>query len=230
MTAAAALSIIQGGAGLVQTITGANKTKNLIQRRKAYQTPEEYFKILNATASRAAEGYDPVTMSYLTNQADRAFGASIGTATRLGADPNQLSAILDQRIQASMKVGAENAALNLQNFNRYLSALDVLGQNDAAEQKSRDDLLKDQIQSAAAEKQAGVQNIINAASSYLGATSAAGAAGLYLERGNFDVESARVSGSATPGRAVQNSGLSTVPAPNVNSSNIYVPNRPLIGG
>lgn len=158
--------------GAIQSIGGSQRAKRLMQQRTAYKTPEEYFDILNATQNRAQEGFDAFTLNYLTNQTDRAFDANLDASVRLGADPNQLSAAFDQKMQSLMKIGSENARLNMDNFSRYLGALDVLGQNDAAEQKSRDDLIKDQLQSAAADKQAGLQNIFGAANAFMASRSA----------------------------------------------------------
>jgi hypothetical protein len=153
------LAAAQTALGIVQAISGGQKTKRLLARRRAYQTPEEIFKLLNAVESRADEGYDPATLSYITGQADRAFSSSVEAATRLGGDPNLLSQLLDQRIQATFRIGAENQLLNMKNFEKYINALELLSANKAAEQKSQQDLIKDQLQAASAQQQAGLQNI-----------------------------------------------------------------------
>lgn len=219
-----ALAAAQGVLGLVQTISGANKSKQLMQQRQAYQTPEEYFKILNATASNAGQGFDPFSLNFMTGQTDRAFTTGLGTATRLGADPNDLSGLFDQKMQGIFKIGAENAQLNMDNFSKYLSALDVIGQNKAAEQKSQQDLIKDQLQAASAEKQSGIQNISNAANAYLGFSSANQAAKLYAQQNgfqnNYPVTSANPVGYVPP----------MLPDVSTGSSRILVPNRPATGG
>lgn len=175
----AAIAGVQGALGIIQSISGNAKAKRLMSQRQAYKTPEEYFKILRAAQANAQQGYDASTLDYLTNQVDRGASQAYGTAARLGADPNQLSAIFDQKMQGLMKIGAENHALNLQNFGKYLSALDVIGQNKAAEWSSQQDIIKDQLQAASAEKQAGIQNIGSAANAAISLTSAARTSDLF---------------------------------------------------
>lgn len=172
----AALEVGQTILGTVQAISGSERTKRLLQQRRAYKTPEEYFKILNATENLASEGFDAFTLNYLTSGIDRSFSEASGTAERLGANPNDLSSLLDQKIQGLMKVGAENHQLNMENFSKFLGALDVMGQNKAAEWKSQQDIIKDQLQSAAEDKQAGLKNIFSAANAAIG-TDAAGKTG-----------------------------------------------------
>lgn len=153
------LAALQAGLGIYQTIAGKNKINKLLKQRKAYQTPQEVFDILNITESNAQQGFDPTTLAYLTNQIDRGFAGGLGAATRLGADPNQLSALLDQKIQGTMKVGAENHRLNMENMSRYLGALDSVAANKAAEQKSQQDIIKDQLQAAGVQVQSGTGNL-----------------------------------------------------------------------
>lgn len=176
------ISAAQTALGLVQSISGDAKMKKLLAQRRAYVTPDEIYDILNATASRASSGYDPGTLNYLTNQTDRAFSSSIDAATLLGGDPNQLSALFDQKMQATMKIGAENQLLNMKNFERFLSAESVLADNLAAEAKSKEDILKDRIQAAAANKQAGLQNIGSGLNAGLAVASSYGTANLYKDQ------------------------------------------------
>ncbi len=186
----------QTALGLVQSITADAKMKKLLAQRKAYVTPQEIYDILNATASRASSGYDPQTLQYLTGQTDNALGASINAATQLGGDPNDLSKIFDQKIQATMKIGAENQLLNMQNFQRYLQAESVVADNKAAEQKSQQDMLNDRIQAAAINKQAGLQNIGSGLNAGLSVASAYGTAGLY---GDKTAATPDYTSTATPG-------------------------------
>lgn len=170
---------IQGGLGLLQSIKGDKEADRLRKQRKAYQTPEEIFQLLEATQSRASTGYDPETLDYLTNQTDRAFNSTLSTARMLGVDPNTLGAAFDSKVNQIMKIGAENQALNMANFNKYLSALEIVAANDAAEQKSEQDMLKDDIQAAVGEKKAGIQNVGNAFNSLIGTASAQATSNLY---------------------------------------------------
>lgn len=179
------LSIVLTGAqaasGIIQMISGDAKMKRALAERKAYVTPDEYFKIFQATQSNAQQGFDPTTLNYLTNQTDRAFDQATGAATRLGANPNDLSALFDQKLQTMMKIGAENHQLNMENFSKYLGALDVLGQNKAAEWKSQQDIVKDKIQAAAAEKQAGLQNVGSAANAAISLSASSQTMDLYKQ-------------------------------------------------
>lgn len=177
----AGIAGVQGALGIIQSISADAKLKKLMARRTAYKTPEEYFTILQATQNAAQQGYDPFTLNYLTNQTDRAFDQASGAATRLGANPNDLGALFDQKMQGIMKIGAENHALNLASFSKYLSAVDVIGQNKAAEQVSADNLIKDQMQAAAADKAAGVQNVGSAANAFISMSSAAKTSDLYKQ-------------------------------------------------
>lgn len=180
----AAIAAAQTAAGIVQTISANAKMKKLMARRTAYTTPEEIFKILQATQSQAQMGYDPFTLNYLTNQSDRAFDQTTGAATRLGANPNDLSALFDQKMQSIMKIGAENHQLNLANFSKYLAALDVVASNKAAEWKSREDMIKDQLQSAGAEKTAGVQQIGAGLNAGISAYASGQTSNLYKDAGS----------------------------------------------
>lgn len=175
-----ALSGAQAAMGIIQTISGDAKSKRLMQQRRAYKTPEEIFKILQAT-EQAMGGYDSTTLNFLTNQTDRAFDQATGAAVRLGGNPNDLSSMFDQKIQSIMKIGADNHAINMEQFGKYLSALDVVASNKAAEQKSQQDIIKDKLQAASAEKAAGVQNIGSAANAFIGLDASAKTSDLYKQ-------------------------------------------------
>lgn len=171
----------QTALGIVQAISGGKRAKRLLAQRKAYQTPEEIFKILNATESNASSGYGPETLSYLTGQVERALGGSLKTAERLGGDPNILSALLDRSIQSSFKIGAENQIENMKKFQNYISSLNLVAENNAAEQKSQQDLIKDQLQAAGASQQAGLQNIGSGLNTALATASAIDTSKLYTQ-------------------------------------------------
>lgn len=175
------LSALQAGLGIVQSISGKSKMKKLLAQRKAYETPEEYFDILEATQSMAQQGYDAFTLSYLTDQMKRGLGSSIGESARLGANPNDMAEIYSRFEQGIMKIGAENHALNMENFSRYLTAKDVIGQNKAAEWSSQQDIIKDKMQAAGAEMQSGVQNIGSGANMLMGALSGKATSGLFTD-------------------------------------------------
>lgn len=155
LNAADVATIGTGALGVVQTIasmfakSAAKKQQNkLFNQRTTFLTPDEAYKIVNATENRAQSGLDPATLQYLTGQTDQAFAASAGTAERLGVDPNDLSALFEAKVNQIMKIGSENHAANLENFSKYMGALGMLGENKTAEWVSKDNKLRDQLQAA----------------------------------------------------------------------------------
>lgn len=177
--------LVLGGAqavlGGIQTISGNAAKKKALAQRKPYQTPQEIYDILNLTESNAQQGYDPTTLAYLTNQTDRAFSGALGTAKLLGANPNDLSGVFDQKIQGLMKIGSENHQLNMENFSKYLGALDSVASNKAAEQKSQQDIVKDYLQSAGQEVQTGTANISGGINTAFSSLTAGKTSNLYKE-------------------------------------------------
>ena len=146
----AAIGLVQTGLGFIGKGKRTRELNALIAQRKAFETPDEIFKIEQGTQQRASTGLGAETLNYLTNNNDRAFSSAIGSANLLGGDPNASAAIFDQNFTGLMKIGAANQAANLANFTQYLGALNTKAENAAAEQISKDNLLKDQIQAKAA--------------------------------------------------------------------------------
>lgn len=175
----ASVAGLQAAAGLVQTISASSKLKRKMAQRTAYQTPDEIFKILNATLSQA--GGDTIARDSSTSQLDRAFSQVLGGATRLGANPNDLSAIFDQKITGLMKIGDQFHASNMEAFGKVLSAYSLVADNKAAAWKSREDMLKDEIQALAAEKAAGIQNIGSAANAAISLSGSSKTGDLYSQ-------------------------------------------------
>lgn len=181
-----ALSAAQTGFGALQSLFANGKIKKILARRESYQTPEEYTQILQATQSQAQQGFDPTTLNYLTNQTDRAFSGATDAAVRLGANPNDLSRLFDQKMQQIMQIGAQNHDLNMKNFDRYISAVDTIGQNKIAEFNSEQDILKDKLQAAGLEKQAGIQNVGSGLNSFISLDASRRTSDLY-KNGNNDL-------------------------------------------
>lgn len=157
---------ISAGAGLVQTAVGAigqgkanKKLDRLFKQRKSFETPKEIFDILQATQFNAQSGFGSQTLDFLTNQADRSFATSTGTALRLGADPNVISQLDDQYLQNIFKIGSDDAMLRFQNFDKFLNAKQLVAANKEAEWASQQDILKDQMAAAGMQAQAGAQNV-----------------------------------------------------------------------
>lgn len=177
-----AVAAAQTALGAVQAISGGARAKRLMKQRRAFETPEAIFKLMQSLENRATSGYDPGTLQYLTSTADNALSSSLEVARQLGADPNQLSNLLDQRIRATFRIGAENQLRNMENFARYtLQGLQIVADNAAAEQKSRQDIIKDQLQAAGAAQQAGLQNIAGGINTGLATLSSMEMAKLYRE-------------------------------------------------
>lgn len=154
---------ILGGAqtliGLGEKIIGNAKLKKLFKQRKSFETPSEIFDILNSTEYRAQSGFDPETLGFLTGKAEKGFATSVGAATRLGADPNILSGLNDEYMNDIMKIGSDNAMLQLQNFDKFLGAKELVAKNKEAEWQSKENLIKDQMQAAGMQGAAGTQDL-----------------------------------------------------------------------
>ena len=175
--------------GAVQAITGlfkgnkaANDAKRLRASRKAFKTSDEVYDIVNASENRAQTGFNPATLQYLDTQIDNTTAAGLGTAARLGANPNDLSAILDQSLMASFKVGAEDATMQMENFSKYLGAEQLLANNLDAEWASAQGMIKDDLQAAGQARQEATAQIGNGISNVIAGISASETAKLYKER------------------------------------------------
>lgn len=157
--AAIGVGVVSIGVGAAQKIKADKAAKAAQGKIQPYKTPKEVFDVLNATQANAQSGFDQSTLGYLTGQTDQAFAGSIGSAQRLGADPNVLSSIFSQKVDSIKGIAAQDAQLQMQNFSAYLNALNATGASSAAEQKSQQDLLKDQLQKIAMDKQIASQQI-----------------------------------------------------------------------
>lgn len=189
-------SIVGAGAGLIQTAIGAigqgkanKKLKKLFKQRSAFETPAEVFDILNSTQYNAQSGYDPQTLDYLTTQADRGFATQTGTALRLGADPNLVSGLDDRYLQDIMRIGSDNATLQLQNFDKFLNAKQLVATNKEAEWQSKENLIKDQMQAITGQAAAGAQNVNSGFNLLTQGISNYGTAKLYKDRNKRTVDS-----------------------------------------
>lgn len=178
-----ALPLIAAGVGAavggVQALVNAGKErranrelKNLFSQRRQFQTPEEIFEILNMQQFNAQQGFSDQTTEYLTGQAGAGLSAGLGTAARLGADPNQLGGLIDNYYQDIFKIGSESELVKMKKFDSLTTALNLVAENKAAEQVSADNLIKDQMQAVASRvgaANAGQQSGLNLALSSIGA-------------------------------------------------------------
>ncbi len=189
-----ALGVVQAGYGIVKDIQNNKKIKNLLAQRKSYTTPDEVFKILNATLNKS-QG-DTLTRDFQTNQLDTSFGDALGTAETLGADPNQLSSLFGQKIQGMLQIGDQFHKSNMESFGNYMNALKLVGDNKTAEWQSQQDIIKDQLQAAGQQKQDNTKNIAGGINTFLSGLSADATMDLYKEMlANKPAASAKVSGS-----------------------------------
>lgn len=170
-----AVAIIPALAGLVEAGIGASSASKqqersdaLFGQRQAYKTPSQVLDIYNMAENNAQTGYDPTTLSYLTSQTQGALAGGLSTATKLGADPNDLSAMLDKNFQQIFSIGSNNNLVKMQKFDSLVNATQLVAQNKDAEFVSRDNLLKDQLQNAGqrtqvdrADEQGGINLALN---------------------------------------------------------------------
>lgn len=142
------------GIGLVQTIgniIGKAKSKDeinkLLAQRKAFVTPDEVYKLVNAATQK--QGGDQEMVNLLTSQADSTFSQVLGTSALLGGSPNDFAKLFNQRVMTSTAIAEKNHAVSMANFSMLMDAWKTLAANKEAEWVSRDNLLKDRIQAAA---------------------------------------------------------------------------------
>lgn len=175
-----ALGVAQAAYGIIKGINTDKKIKGLLAQRKSYKTPDEIFQILNATEQNA-QG-DTQTRDFQTNQLDRAFSQQLGTAELLGADPNALSSLFDQKVQGIMQIGQQFHASNMEAFGKYLGGLNTVAENKAAEQISKDNLIKDQLQALGQQRQDNTKNIGSGINAIIGGLAADETSSLYKEQ------------------------------------------------
>lgn len=187
------LAAVSIGLGVAKDVK-ANKANKAAQAQiKPYKIPQAVLDVLQATEANAGSGFDKTTLNYLTSQTDNAFGGSLATAERLGADPNILSSIFAQKVDAISGIAAQDHQLQMANFSAYINALNATGANDAVEQKSQQDLLKDQLQKIAQDKAVASQQISQGINAGISGLSTAAMMKLYGQPKVPDVYSPRTS-------------------------------------
>lgn len=203
--AAAVVGVTGIVVGAVQTGKANKRIKNAMNQRKAYQTPDEIFQLLNATQSKA-QG-DTITRDYQQNQLDMGFADALGTAETLGAGPNQLSSLFGQKIQGMLKVGEQFHQSNMESFGNYMKALSIVGDNKAAEQVSQDNIWKDYMQSLAKQKVDANATLNNGINTTIGAAAAYGTAhGNYGKKDKTDTSELGSFGGADGGSSAAGMG------------------------
>lgn len=178
------LGAAQAIGGILKGHAEEAKAKRLRASRTAFKTSSQIYDIQAATENNASQGYDVGTLDYLTNQIDNAASSAYDTSKKLGGDPNDLSAILDQQLQGILKVGAGSAAVRMENFGKYLGAQELLSKNLDAEWASKQGMIKDDLQAAAQGRQEAAAQVSNGLSNVVSGISSMEIAKLYKERTN----------------------------------------------
>lgn len=153
------MGILQTGIGIVNSIGARKRQQKLLSQRTAYKTPAEINQVLQATQQNASIGLDPSTMNFLDNKTNSAFASSLDVMQRIGGDPNAMSAIFGQKIDALGNIAEMDTAAKMKNFSAYLEALNTVAANKTAEWKSGQDIIKDKLQAAGADLNTANQNI-----------------------------------------------------------------------
>lgn len=180
------MSWIAVGVGVATTAYGAyskgkanKKQQEALSKRKAYTTQDETFQILNALENRS-QG-DTQTRDFQTQQIDNSFAQQLGVAELLGADANDLSGMFQQKMQGILQVGQQFHASNMEAFGKYIGGLDMVAKSKDAEYASQQNIVKDQLQAAAADSQAANATINSGINTALAGFSAAQSNKLYKD-------------------------------------------------
>lgn len=195
LAAQGATSLI-GAVQIISDLTKAGKANRnlsrLFKQRRAFQTPSEIFDIVNAQESNAASGFSPETLQYLTMGANTGLASTLGSATRLGGDPNNFSSILDTYSRGIFSIGKENELVKMKKFDGLMNALQLLASNKEAEWLSEENLIKDQMAAEAQKIGAAEKGVGSGANLLVNSISAFGATDIYdnnngrrNRRGNF---------------------------------------------
>lgn len=204
------LAAAQTISGVIKGNAEANRAKRLRASRTPFKTSQQIYDIQAATENNATQGYDAGTMDFLTNQIDRAATTAYDTSKKLGGNPNDLSAILDQQLQGILKVGAGSAAVRMENFGKYLGAEELLSKNLDAEWASKQGMIKDDLQAAAQGRQEAAAQVSNGISNFISGVTSMEMAKLYKKRTDAIAKAGAV--NLTPNTTAGNTAASA-PAP-----------------
>lgn len=166
----AGIGLAQAGIGIVQDIKAKKQINGLLDQRSAFKTSGQVYDIVNATLNNA-QG-DTITRDYQTNQIDQNLANTLGTATRLGADPNVLSSLFGNSVNGIMQAGEQFHASNTAAFSNVISAFKLLSENKDAEYASGQNIIKDKLAAAGANLATGTQNISGGINTTLSSLSA----------------------------------------------------------
>lgn len=196
------LSGVQLLYGAYNAISGSQKLNHAMDEREAnlYKTPEEINDAADLSKYLAQGGYDAITLNYLTNNIKKGSANALSSVERMGGDVNDVSGILDKEIEGYMRVGADNAQQQFKNFGNYVDSLKEVAKHKDAEWQDQTNFLKDQMQAAASQKQAGMQSIMG------GVNTASSAIAMDKQAGVFDDLIAALGGKAGEAVGTTNAG------------------------
>lgn len=150
--AGAAMPIAGAVTGIAQTVLGAiekgrarRRQQNLLSQRRGFETPSEIYDALYATQFNANRGLSAEMRDFLSSQIESQSAASIDAVSRISNDPNIISRIFQTSLDGTERIAATDVEAQTRNFSMFLQQLNTLGANKAAEQKSRQDILKDKL-------------------------------------------------------------------------------------
>lgn len=222
------LTIAQAGLGVVETIgnlisgnSAKKRQKQLLSQRKAYKTPSEINQILQATEQNASYGLDPSLLQFLDKKTNAAFSSSLDVLQRLGGDPNAVSNIFGQKLDANGNIIAADTEAQMKKFSEYISALNLVADNKAAEWKSEQDIIKDKLQAEGANIAAAGANVNNGLNTIAGAASGALAMKLYggktsstIDNNILGIDTPKITSGVSNGVTRQAAGGLNTIAPN----------------
>lgn len=142
----AGIGAVEAGLGIIQGIGQKKKINGLVGQLTPLTIPDQVSQILNLNLSNA-QG-DLQTQNYETQNLDNAFSQSLGSATRLGANPNDLSALFQQKINGVMQIGEQTHQSRTAAFSSLIGSLQNTADYNVAEQVSKNDIIKNKIQAA----------------------------------------------------------------------------------
>jgi len=176
----AGIGALQAGLGIVQDIKAQKKINGLLSQRKAFQTSQQVYDIVNATLNQA-QG-DTITRDFEANAINQNLSNSLGAATRLGADPNMLSSLFQSSVNGIMKAGQEFHQSNTAAFSNVVNAFKLLADNKDAEYASQQGIIKDKLAAAGANLATGTQNVSGGINTVLGALSSKATGDLFKQK------------------------------------------------
>lgn len=183
-------SLVMGGlqtvSGIIGSIGAKGRQRKLLSQLQAYQTPEEVYQVLNATQQKASQGLDDQTLKMIDDRNNSAFASSLDVMRRIGGDPNAMSFIFGKRLEANTELGAMDSQQKLKNFSMYVDALGNLAANKAAEQKSRQDIIKDKLAAEGLNLNTANQNISGGINTAISALSSQKIMDLFKDKNTDD--------------------------------------------